>query len=114
MDRDSGWGALSRLSQVTAEAAGIYVAVVGAADGLGCGQYQLVLTCDFARWLDYMGLDREAFDSAVGITDESYRVGEVTYDYGCAPSVNCSASIMVVLIPEWHDVWTVEFGCGDE
>ena len=70
----------------------------------------------FDSWLqETSGLDRGTFEGAVGImSDDEYRVGEVLYEYGCAPSVTCSATIMVALIPSWNEVWTVEFGCGDE
>lgn len=69
----------------------------------------------FDEWLQYSGLDRGTFEGAVGIMpDDTYRVGEVLYEYGCAASVTCSGTVMVALIPSWHEVWTVEFGCGDE
>lgn len=70
----------------------------------------------FDSWLQETGeLDRGTFEGAVGImADDTYQVGEVLYSYECAASVTCAGSVMVALIPSWHEVWTVEFGCGDE
>lgn len=69
----------------------------------------------FDSWLQYSGLDRGTFEGAVGnLEGDDYRVGEVVFEYECAASVTCSGSIMVAHIPSWNEVWTVEFGCGDE
>lgn len=75
-----------------------------------------ITLAQFDSWLEETGgLDRATFEGAVGIMpDDDYRVGEVLYEYGCAASVTCSGAVMVAHIPSWHEVWTVEFGCGDE
>jgi hypothetical protein len=69
----------------------------------------------FDEWLKMGGLDIGTFEGAIGVFDgDSYRVGEVLYEYECAPSVTCSGTVMTAHFPSRHEVWTVEFGCGDE
>jgi hypothetical protein len=45
-DDDSGWGAQSRLEELELPADGVYLIVVGTADGRGRGQFNLALGCD--------------------------------------------------------------------
>ncbi len=70
----------------------------------------------FDVWLQQAGgLDRETFESAVGIMpQDDYRVGQVGYSYACDGSATCIGGVMVVLIPSWHEVWVVEYGCREQ
>ncbi len=47
-DDDSGWGAQSRIESLVLPADGVYLIVVGTADGRGVGDYKLKLGCNSA------------------------------------------------------------------
>lgn len=69
----------------------------------------------FSQWLGVMEYDRSVFETAVGVfEDDVYTVGQVAYSYECAASVTCSGDVMVAHFTNSHEIWTIEFGCGDE